>query len=215
MRTKTENMDIIRDTGIIAIVRIDTEFEIEPLFEAVRDGGIKVIEITMNTPNAIKMIETVTKKFSDDMVIGVGTVLNSKTAKIAILSGAEFIVTPILRKDVITMCGKHSKIVIPGAFSPTEILDAWEYGADMVKVFPAGSLGSGYIKTIRGPLPQIKFVPTGGININNAGEFIKVGSTALGIGDSLINKKIVKEKRFDEIRELSAKFIKVVKEARV
>ncbi len=214
MRDKSECIDIIKDTGIISIVRIDTDFEIEPLFEAVRDGGIKVIEITMGTPNAIKIIETVANEFSGEMVIGVGTVLDSETARAAILAGAEFIVTPVLKRDVIEICLRYSRIVIPGAFSPSEILSAWEYGADMVKIFPAASLGAGYIKSIRDPLPQIELVPTGGIDINNAAEFIKTGASALGVGGSLINNKMVKEKRFDVIRELSTKFIKIVKEAR-
>ena len=207
MRTKQESFQLIADTGTVAMIRISDRKQVVPIFDALKDGGVKCIEITMSTPNAIEAIAEVSKMVSEDMMLGVGTVLDPETARAAILAGAEFVVAPTTNFDVIRLCQRYDKIVVPGAYTPTEILAAWEAGADMVKVFPAGVGGPGYIKAIGGPLPQIELVPTGGVSVENAAEFIQAGAIAVGIGGKLVDKQAIAEGKFEIIREKARKLI--------
>jgi 2-dehydro-3-deoxyphosphogluconate aldolase/(4S)-4-hydroxy-2-oxoglutarate aldolase len=204
----------ILGTGVMAIVRCENVDSVIDLVDALRSGGIDVIEVSMVTQGALKGIREIAEKRGKDVTIGVGTVLDPQAAQAAILAGAEFVVTPVFNPDVIKIVKQHKKIIIPGALTPTEIFNAWEQGADMVKVFPAEPSGPGYIKAILGPLPQVKLMPVGGVGINNAREFIKNGASALGIGGSLVDRTKVTEKRWDEISEMAAKLIEEVKTAR-
>jgi 2-dehydro-3-deoxyphosphogluconate aldolase/(4S)-4-hydroxy-2-oxoglutarate aldolase len=169
----------------------------------------------MSVPGAIDTIKELTQKYKDEIIMGAGTVLDPETGRAALLAGAQFIVSPTLNIDLIYLAHRYSAVVIPGAMTPTEILAAWNAGADMVKVFPAAQLGGPeYIKALRAPLPQILLVPTGGVNLQNAGAFIKAGATALGVGGELVDKKAVKEKKFHIITENTRAFLKAIREAR-
>ena len=182
--------------------------------KALEAGGAKFIEVTMSTPNALKVIEALAETMGDRVGIGVGTVLDPETARAAILAGAEYIVAPTLRLSVIEMAKRYSKLSFPGALTPTEILTAWEAGADMVKVFPAGRVGPTYIKDIHGPLPQIKLMPTGGVSIENCGEFIKNGAAAVTAASCIAPRKDIAEGNWDTITGLARRMITNIRAAR-
>jgi len=201
--------------GLIPVIRVSSAQEAVDVADAIKEGGVTLIEITMSVPGAIDTIKELTRKYKDEIIMGAGTILDPETARAVLLAGAQFIVTPTLNLDVIQLAHRYSAVVVPGAMTPTEILTAWNAGADMVKVFPAAQLGGPeYLKALRGPLPQILLVPTGGVNLQNAGAFIKAGATALGVGGELVDKKAIKEKKFNVITENTRAFLKVVKEAR-
>jgi 2-dehydro-3-deoxyphosphogluconate aldolase / (4S)-4-hydroxy-2-oxoglutarate aldolase len=201
--------------GLIPVIRVASAPEAIDVADAIKEGGVTLIEITMSVAGAIDAIKELTKKYKDDIIMGAGTILDPETGRAALLAGAQFLVTPTLNLDLIQLAHRYSAVIVPGAATPTEILTAWNAGADMVKVFPAGQLGGPeYIKALRGPLPQILYVPTGGVNLQNAGAFIKAGATALGVGGELVDKKAVKEKRFNIITENTRAFLKAIKEAR-
>ena len=201
--------------GLIPVVRVSSAREAMEVADAIKEGGVSFIEITMSVQGAIDVIKELTQKYKDEIIMGAGTVLDTETGRAALLAGAQFIVSPTLNLDLIQLAHRYSAVVIPGATTPTEILTAWNAGADMVKVFPAGQLGGPeYLKALRGPLPQILLVPTGGVNLQNAGAFIKAGATALGVGGELVDKKAVKEKKFNVITDNTRAFLKVIKEAR-
>lgn len=204
----------IESTGVVAIIRASDSAELVEVVNALRDGGLTCIEVTMTTPDALEVIKAARAKTADDTAIGVGTVLDAETARSAILAGAQFVVAPTTDLPTIEICRRYSVPVIPGALTPTEILRAWQAGADFVKVFPTGSLGPQYIKDIRGPLPQIKMVPTGGITLDNAGDFIRSGASALGIGSALVRGEWVKKRDFAAIRQEAGKWLQAVKQAR-
>jgi 2-dehydro-3-deoxyphosphogluconate aldolase/(4S)-4-hydroxy-2-oxoglutarate aldolase len=169
----------------------------------------------MSVQGAIDVIKELTQKYKDEIIMGAGTVFDPETGRAALLAGAQFIVSPTLNLDLIQLAHRYSAVVIPGTMTPTEILTAWNAGADMVKVFPAVQLGGPeYIKAIRGPLPQILLVPTGGVNLQNASAFIKAGAVAIGVGGELVDKKAVKEKKFNVITENTRAYLKAIKEAR-
>ena len=215
MRDKTYNLKMLLDGGVIPVVRVSSSEEALKIVDAIREGGIEVIEITMTVPDAIGVMEVVAKKLGDEVLLGAGTVLDAETARISILTGAEFVVGPSLNEDLIRMCKRYSKIVIPGAMTPTEILRAWEMGADVVKVFPAGQLGGpGYIRAIKAPLPQVLLNPTGGVNLENAGEFIKAGASIISVGSALVDKKAVSEGKFEILTRKARQFLEEVKRAR-
>ena len=172
------------------------------------------VEITMTSPGATEAIYKASKVLQGKAIIGAGSVLDPETARIAMLAGADFIVSPILNRDVIAMCKRYGKIVITGAFTPTEILTAWEAGADVVKVFPATKLGPSFIKDVRGPMPQVKLTPTGGVNIDNLGDFLKAGAVFVGVGSALVNKQDVAEKNWTHLAGLAADFVKTARAAR-
>jgi len=201
--------------GLIPVIRVTSAQEAMDVSDAIKEGGISLIEITMSVQGAIDVIKELTKKYKDEIIMGAGTILDPETARAALLAGAQFIVTPTLNLEVIQMAHRYSAVVVPGAMTPTEILTAWNAGADMVKVFPAAQLGGPeYLKALKGPLPQILLVPTGGVNLQNAGAFIKAGASAIGVGGELVDKKAVKERTFNVITENARAFLKAVREAR-
>lgn len=201
-------------SGIIAVIRLSEDKKIDYIISALSEGGVKSLEITMTTPNAIDIIKNISKKNKGDFLIGVGSVLDPETANAAIHSGAQFIVSPILNVDIIKMGHRYDKVVIPGAFTPTEIINAWESGGDIVKIFPATVLGPKYFKDIHGPMPQVKLSPTGGVNINNAADFIKAGAVCLGVGSALIDKKLVENSDWEELSKRAATLVEEVRKGR-
>ena len=214
MSDKKEQLELVTNSGVVAIVRANRSDELVNVVEAIRSGGVNVIEVTMTTPNALEVIRDISAKYGDAVLIGAGSVLDAETARAALLAGAEFIVAPTLSLETIALCKRYGKIVIPGALTPTEILTAWEAGADMVKVFPANLGGPGYIKAVKAPLPQINLVPVGGVSLENAGDFIRAGSSAVAVGSSLVNSKLIAAGRYDEITETARELIRIVQAAR-
>jgi len=178
------------------------------------DGGVTVIEITMSVPNALEVLGRVRQALGDRVLLGAGTVLDAETARAVLLAGAEYIVAPTVNLEVIRLCQRYDKLVMPGAFTPTEILSAWEAGADIVKVFPADVVGPAFFKAMRGPLPQIRMMPTGGVDLNSAAAFLKAGACCLGVGGQLVEPKSVAERNFDRIRDLANQYVAIVKRTR-
>jgi len=212
---KREIFNRMVSEGLIPVIRVSSAAEAVDVAHAIKEGGVTLIEITMSVPGAMEAIKELSRKYRDDIIMGAGTILDSETGRAALLAGAQFIVTPTLNFDLIQLAHRYSAVIVPGAMTPTEILTAWNAGADMVKVFPAAQLGGPeYIKALRGPLSQILYVPTGGVNLQNAGAFIKAGSTALGVGGELVDKKAVKEKKFNIITDNTRAFLKTIREAR-
>ncbi|HHU82290.1 MAG TPA: bifunctional 4-hydroxy-2-oxoglutarate aldolase/2-dehydro-3-deoxy-phosphogluconate aldolase [Firmicutes bacterium] len=211
---KERTLQILEETGVVAVIRVDSRAVLMDTTLALAEGGIKGLEITMTSPGALGAIEEAVEKLGDRVIIGVGSVLDAVTARLAILAGAGFVVSPVLKPEIIEVCQRYSIPCIPGAFTPTEILAAWETGADVVKIFPATKLGPSFIKDIRGPLPQVKLTPTGGVNLENTGEFIKAGAVFAGVGGALVDKKLVAEKKWADLAQRAAQFIAAVKEAR-
>lgn len=190
----------IKKRAVVAVIRGASVKTIIPIAKALKEGGVTALEITMETPKALSVIEKAADMFGEEMFVGAGTVLDAETARAAILSGAKFVFSPTVRKETIDMTKRYGVISVPGAFTPTEILTAYEYGADCIKVFPAGSVGPDYFKNIAGPLPHIPLMPTGGIDIGNAKDYIAAGAVAVGVGSSLVDSK----------RELSADYLAMV-----
>ena len=212
---KREVFDRMMSEGLVPVIRVTSASEAIDVADAIKEGGVTLIEITMSVPGAIDVIKELTQKYKDEIIMGAGTILDPETGRAALLAGAQFIVSPTLNLDLIHLAHRYSALVIPGTMTPTEILTAWNAGADMVKVFPAAQLGGPeYIKAIRGPLPQILLVPTGGVNLQNAAAFIKAGATALGVGGELVDKKAIKEKKFHIITENTRAYLKTIREAR-
>ncbi|MGA7239352.1 MAG: bifunctional 4-hydroxy-2-oxoglutarate aldolase/2-dehydro-3-deoxy-phosphogluconate aldolase [Bryobacteraceae bacterium] len=210
-----ESFASIIKIGIVPVVRASSaELAIQAV-EAIRAGGILAAEITMTVPGAIRALEKLADRFGDAMLLGAGTVLDAETARASILAGAEFLVSPNVRPATIEMAKRYSKAVFPGALTPTEILAAWEAGADAVKVFPCGSLGGAkYIKALRGPFPQIETIPTGGVSLETIGDFLKAGACAVGIGSELVDAALMKQGRFDAIEERARQFLAAAVAAR-
>ncbi len=205
----------ILEEGVIPVIRVASAEEAMGVAKALKEGGISVIEVTMTVPGAMDVIKEVSQKFKDQVLLGAGTVLDPETARLALINGARFLVTPSLNLATIKMANRYGAVVIPGALTPTEIVTAWEAGADLVKVFPIGQVGGpAYIRAIKAPLPQIPLVPTGGVNLQNAGEFIKAGAAAIAAGGELVDKKAVAEKKFNVVAENARKFLEEVKKAR-
>lgn len=203
------------DIGIVPVVRTTSADAAIRAIEAIYNGGIRAAEITMTVPGALKALEKIADKFGDKIVLGAGTVLDPETCRVCMLAGAEFFVTPSLKLSTIEMAKRYSKIICPGALTPTEVLTAWEAGADVVKVFPAGNMGGPkYIKALKGPFPQIEMIPTGGVNLETAGEFLKAGACAVAVGGELVDAKSIKEGAYDKIEELARKYLAVIAQAR-
>jgi 2-dehydro-3-deoxyphosphogluconate aldolase/(4S)-4-hydroxy-2-oxoglutarate aldolase len=206
--TKEEILVELKKTIIVAIIRLDNAEEVYPTALALLKSGITAIEITMGTPNVIDEIRKIAAH--PGILAGVGSVVDAETAKAAIEAGAQFIVTPTSKKEVIDMAHQYGKPILSGAFSPTEVLQAYEWGADIVKLFPAGNLGISYFKAIKGPMPYIPLMPTGGVTEANATEWLKHGAPCLGIGSELTNKELVKNGDFEGITKIAERFRKVV-----
>jgi 2-dehydro-3-deoxyphosphogluconate aldolase/(4S)-4-hydroxy-2-oxoglutarate aldolase len=207
-------VQLIEQSGVIAIVRFERSEELVHVARAVAAGGVKIIEFTFTTPRALDLIEQASRELGDDVLLGAGTVLDPETARAAILAGAEFIVAPTLNLKVIEMCHRYSKVVIPGAYTPTEMLTACEAGSDFVKVFPADVGGPAYLKAVRAPLPQIKLIPVGGVTLENTREFIKAGAAAVGVGSNLVEKRAIAEGHLDKLTENARLFVQAVGKAR-
>ncbi len=203
-------MDIIRNTGIIAIMRTQSSEQLLRAADAIRAGGVCVIEVTMTTPGALRIIEEATGKYGEDVLFGAGTVLDAESARAALLAGAQFIVAPAFNAEVVQICRRYSIPVFPGAYTPTEILTAWEAGADMVKVFPASIGGPRLIKAIKAPLPQVELVPVGGVNMETAADFIRAGAAALGVGSALINQTLLDSDDFATLTERARRLMEEV-----
>lgn len=212
--TKAEKLDLIRQTGIIAIMRSQGSDQLIAAADAIQAGGVRAIEVTMNTPGALRVIEEASKRYGEEVLFGAGTVLDAETARAAILAGADFVVSPSLNLDMLAMCNRYSIPLIPGCYTPTEMLKAWEAGADMVKLFPASVGGPSLIKAIRAPLPQLEIVPVGGVNLDTAADFIRNGAAALGVGSDLVSQKLLDERNIEELTRRAAAFIEQVKKGR-
>jgi len=208
-------LSFIRDVGIVPVVRTSSADSAVKSVEAIYRGGIRAAEITMTVPGAVKALEKVADLFGDKIVLGAGTVLDPETARVCMLAGAEFFVTPCLKLSTIEMAKRYSKVVCPGALTPTEVLTAWEAGADIVKIFPCGNVGGPkYIKALKAPFPQIEMIPTGGVNLETAGEFLKAGACAVAVGADLVDSKTIKEGRFEIFEERARQFLSVIAKAR-
>lgn len=204
----------IMDGGIVAVVRSESSESLLRVVQALADGGVTAAEITFTVPDAVDVIRQVRKEIGDAIVLGAGTVLDPETARAALLAGAEYIVAPIVNLDVIRLCRRYDKAVMPGAFTPTEVVAAWEAGADIVKVFPADVGGPPYLKALRGPLPQIRLMPTGGVDLTTAEAFLKAGACCLGVGGSLVEPKAVASGDFARIRDLASQYVAIVRNFR-
>ena len=205
----------IVEVGIVPVVRATSAEEALAIVDAIQAGGVSILEITMTVPGAIKAIEKVADCYGDRVLLGAGTVLDPETARAVILAGAEFIVTPSLKVATIEMCRRYSKVIIPGALTPTEVVTAWEAGSDFVKVFPCDNVGGAkYIKALKAPFPQIELIPTGGVNLSTAVDFLAAGSAALAVGSELVDKAAVARKDYSKITENARRFLDVVRTAR-
>jgi 2-dehydro-3-deoxyphosphogluconate aldolase/(4S)-4-hydroxy-2-oxoglutarate aldolase len=198
----------------VAIVRSQHVQQLIGVARALAEGGVRAIEITMTVPNALDVIGEVGREMAGQIVLGAGTVLDPETARAAVLAGAEYVVSPALNLDVIRVCRRYDKPVMPGAFTPTEVLTAWEAGADVVKVFPAEVGGPNYLKALLAPLPQIRLMPTGGVDLGTAAAFLKAGACCLGVGSALVDKDAVRTGDFARIRDLAEKYVGIVRAAR-
>lgn len=213
--THDQILSSILEIGIVPIVRTDSAEGAIQAIQAVYRGGIRAAEITMTVPGAVKALEKLADEFGGKMMLGAGTVLDPETARTCMLAGADFFVTPALNLKTIELVRRYSRVIMPGALTPTEILAAWEAGADAVKVFPCGALGGAkYIKAVKAPFPQIQLVPTGGVNLETAADFLKAGACAVGVGSELIDTPNIKAGNFGVFEERSRQFLAAIAKAR-
>lgn len=211
---KSAQIDRLLASGIAAVVRAPSGDALVDVAEALSAGGIDVVEITFTIPRALSVLEQVADRLGDRVLLGAGTVLDAETARSAMLAGAEFVVSPVVRHDVIRVCRRYDKLVIPGALTPTEVLDAHEAGGDVIKVFPSDVSGPRYLKALRGPLPQVRLMPTGGVDLTTASEFLKAGACALGIGGALVSADAVARRDFVGIESLARQYVEIVRKTR-
>ena len=213
--TKGQILAFITDIGIVPVVRAASAESALKAVEAIYNGGIRAAEITMTVPGAIRALEKAADAFGDKLVLGAGTVLDPETARACMLAGAEFFVSPNLKLATIEMVKRYSKVVIPGALTPTEVLTAWEAGADIVKVFPCGNVGGAkYIKALKAPYPHIELIPTGGVNLETAGDFLKAGACAVAVGAELVDARSIQEGRLEVIEERARQYLAAIAKAR-
>ena len=211
---KTEVLKKCREIGLVPVLRAESEEQALALAAAVAAGGVTVLEVTMTVPGAIRVMGRLAEE-RPEILIGAGTVLDAETARMCILEGAQFVVSPALNVKTIEMCQRYGVAVLPGALTPTEIVTAWEAGADVVKVFPASAMGGAkYLKSVKAPLPQVEMVPTGGVSQANAAEFLEAGAFALGVGADLVNPKLIAEGKAEVITENAAKYLEIVRRFR-
>jgi len=202
------------NAGVVAVIRADSSAQLMDVARALEAGGVTAMEITMTTPNAIETIQTVTRELGDRVLMGVGTVLDTETCRAALLAGAQFVVTPVMRPEVIALCNRYSKPIICGAYTPTEALTAHESGADFIKIFPADGLGPSYIRALRAPLPQLEIIPTGGVSVETAGDFIRAGCAAVAAGGSLVSKEVLKSGDWAALTATARAMVAAVADAR-
>ena len=211
---KVQKLNTIRETGVIAIMRTQSSDQLITAADAIKKGGVSVIEVTMTTPGALGVIAEAKERYGSDVIFGAGSVLDPETGRAAILAGADFIVSPILNLELIKLCNRYGIPTAPGCYSPTEVLTGWEAGADFIKLFPASFGGPDLVKAILAPLPQVQIIPVGGVNLNTAADFIRKGAVALGVGSSLVNQKLLDAGDLDELTRRAAAFIEQVKKGR-
>jgi 2-dehydro-3-deoxyphosphogluconate aldolase/(4S)-4-hydroxy-2-oxoglutarate aldolase len=213
--TKEENRKRIADVGIIPVVRASSAHQALLAVEAIRAGGISIVEVTMTVPGAIEVIGQLAKTAGADVLIGAGTVLDARTAQQCLDAGAEFLVSPGFDAQTVKFAREKGILVIPGALTPTEIIMAWNAGGDLIKIFPCGAVGGAkYIKALKGPLPQVPVIPTGGVNLDTAADFILAGAEALGVGGELVSASALKSGKTNQITEAARRFVAIVREAR-
>lgn len=212
--SKSQQLARILDSGIVAVIRADSGDLLVDVAEALLAGGVEVIEVTFTVPGAVRVLQQVADKTAGRILLGAGTVLDSETARAALLAGAEFIVSPTTNVDVIRLCRRYDKLVMPGALTPTEVVTAWEAGADIVKIFPSDITGPKYLKALHGPLPQVRLLPTGGVNLDTAADFLKAGACALGVGGSLVDPQAIATGDLSRIESLARQFISIVQQTR-
>lgn len=213
-RSRKETTAFIEDCGVVAVIRVQDPDTVRGVVDALAEGGVRALEVTMTVPRAIELIAELAPKLPKEFLFGAGTILDADTARRAIAAGAQFLVSPIFRPEVIAAGHQHDVPVMPGCFSPTEIYSAWEAGADIIKVFPATSVGPGYLKDIRGPLPQVKLMPTGGVSIDNVGDWLRAGAVAVGVGSSLLDTKAITARNYGPIVENARRIVANVRAAR-
>lgn len=212
--SKEECIERLIITGVIAIMRAKTSDQLLKAADAIKAGGVNAIEVTMTTPNALEVISKAVERYGSDVMFGVGSVLDPESARVAILAGAQFVVCPTLNVKTIKLCMRYSVPVMPGAFTPSEILEAWETGADIVKVFPASVGGPSYIRAIKAPLPQVKLMPVGGVNLTTTSDFIRAGCEVVAVGSALVDQNLLDEQKFDTITERAIRFREEVDKGR-
>ncbi len=209
----SKHLDLQRvlDCGIVAIIRANSGEQLVKVARALYEGGVDVIEVTFTVPNVLEILQAVRKDLGDKILLGAGTVLDPETCRAALLAGAEFIVSPTVNLEVIKMCNRYDKLMMPGAFTPTEVLTAWENGGDIIKIFPGEIGGPNYLKALHGPLPQVRIMPTGGVDLETLPSFFKAGACAVGVGSNLVEKKAVESGDMDRIRTLAQQYSTLVK----
>ncbi|MDB5307207.1 MAG: kdgA [Gemmataceae bacterium] len=212
--SREQQLQRVTDCGIVAVVRFTDPGPLVEVVRALADGGVTVAEVTFTVPNAVEVIREARRQLGDRVLLGAGTVLDPETARAALLAGAEFVVAPSVNVEVIKLCRRYDKLVMPGAFTPTEIVAAWEAGADVVKVFPADVLGPAFFRAMKGPLPQVKLMPTGGVDLATAAEFLRAGAVCLGVGGQLVDPKAVATGDFARITQLAKQYVEVVRQYR-
>lgn len=212
---KSETLSRIKETGIVPVIRADSENEARHLIEAILAGGISIFEVTMTVPNASSLIKKLVDDLGDEAIIGAGTVLDAAEALNCLSAGAKFIVSPVLNLDVVEVCRQANTAVFPGALTPTEIVAAWQTGADAVKVFPANAVGgANFLKAIKAPLPDIELMPTGGVTLATIGEFIRAGAIAVGVGSELADVQAIRAGESEKITKAASAFVQAVRQAR-
>lgn len=214
MLAKANRMQKLVEGGIVAILRQIPEEKAVQVAESLVEGGVTAIEVTVQSAGALRSIEAIAARIGERAVVGAGTVLDAETTRMAINSGAEFLFCPSVHEDVIRTSLRYGKIVVPGAMTPTEMIQAMEWGADLVKVFPAATLGAGFVKDVRGPFPHIPLIPTGGINLGNAAAFIQAGAVSLGVGSSLVDNKLIAAGEYAALQQRAEQFVNAVQSAR-
>jgi 2-dehydro-3-deoxyphosphogluconate aldolase/(4S)-4-hydroxy-2-oxoglutarate aldolase len=215
MNNKSAVIRQITETGVIPVIRANSADEAMRAIDAIREGGVSTMEITMTVPGAVKVMEEIAARYGSEVLVGAGTVLDAETARICILAGAQFVISPALNLETVSLCKRYGVCVMPGALTPTEIVAAWQAGADFVKVFPAGALGgANYIKSLKAPLPQVEIVPTGGVSLKTAADFIRAGASALGVGADLVDLTALNEGNASLITQRARQYVEIVKEAR-
>ena len=204
----------IQDLGVVAVIRMKDAGKLRAVIDAIAEGGVRAIEVTMSVPGAVGLIAQLAPVLPSSILFGAGTVTDAATARAVIDAGAQYIVSPVFRREVIDVCHERGIAVAPGCFTPTEILDAHEYGADVVKVFPATALGPSYIKDVRAPLPQVRLMPTGGVTLDNAGDWIRAGAIAVGVGSALLDTRAIEEGRLEVLTDNARRIVASVASAR-
>ena len=213
--TSRDILGFLTDIGLVPVVRTTSADSAIKAIEAMYRGGIRAAEVTMTVPGAIRALEKLADQFGDRLMLGAGTVLDPETARSCMLAGAQFFVTPTVNVKTIEMANRYSKVICPGALTPTEVLTAWEAGADVVKIFPANAMGGPkYIKALKGPLPHVEMIPTGGVNLETAGEFLKAGACAVAVGSELVDPKLIQAGDYDRIEALARQYLQVIAAAR-